>query len=151
MFLWDRIKDIARPLWGFVASILAVGVMVALWVVDAQQLNRLFDLNLDLIKLASAKFDEINKIYQLFPSMGRGKIEAALRFISGEKLLLSFELALVIRYIVVIVRWFIWLPLWVVGHGIKAAWNYKRPVAPAANAPRQTPPPNLVQLPKRAS
>lgn len=157
MFLWNRIKDIARPLWGFIASILAVVAMVAIWWFDAQKLNELFDLNLNFIKLASAFVDDMNKKYQLLPTLGRGKVEAALRFISGEKLLLSFELALIIRYIAVLVRWFIWLPLWVIGLGVKAAWNYKRPVAaPKAITPRPAPAqapapasgPNVVALKK---
>lgn len=101
----DFVLELWRPIWGFAAGILALVIMVGIWVIDARVLNNGFDFNLGVIKLASNYWDVVNSAYQLVPVMRPGQVEAAARAISGEKLLLNMELALIIRYFPIIVKW----------------------------------------------
>ena len=72
------------PTLGFLRYALTIVALLALWWFDARTMNRGFDLNLALIKSVGGWFD------------GSGRMEAALRAFSAEKMLLFAEISVVV-------------------------------------------------------
>lgn len=72
-------RGLARPALGLLRYVATLALFCAVWWYDARYLNRLFDLNLTIIKGGSGLID------------GSGKLEAMLRAFAAEKMLLFGE------------------------------------------------------------
>ena len=73
------IRGLSKPALGVLRYALTLGLFCGIWWYDARVLNQAFDLNLALIKRATAVFD------------GSGKAEAMMRAFAAEKMLLFAE------------------------------------------------------------
>lgn len=86
------------PLLGASRYLLTLAALVALWWYDARSMNSGFDANLALIKSLGGMVDK------------SGKVEAALRAFSAEKMLLFAEISAVIWLVGTALWWLIGLP-----------------------------------------
>lgn len=86
------------PLFGAARYVLTLAALVALWWFDARSMNSGFDANLALIKSVGGAIDS------------SGKVEAALRAFSAEKMLLFAEISVVIWLVGKALGWLIALP-----------------------------------------
>jgi hypothetical protein len=73
------IRSLSKPALGVLRYALTLGLFCGIWWYDARVLNQAFDLNLTLLKGATAVFD------------GSGKAEAMMRAFAAEKMLLFAE------------------------------------------------------------
>lgn len=91
------VRGLMKPTLGVVRYALTLALFCLVWWYDARYLNRLFDVNLSVIKGASGLID------------GSGKVEAMLRAFAAEKMLLFGEGSALI---------------WAAGQGIAHASRY---------------------------
>jgi hypothetical protein len=86
------------PIIGASRYVLTLAALLALWWFDARTMNSGFDANLSLIKSAGNAIDK------------SGKVEAALRAFSAEKMLLFAEISVVVWLVGKALWWLIGLP-----------------------------------------
>lgn len=86
------------PLIGATRYVLTLAALVALWWFDARTMNSGFDANLGLIKSVGNALDK------------SGKVEAALRAFSAEKMLLFAEISIIVWLVGKGLSWLIALP-----------------------------------------
>lgn len=91
--LFAALRALAIPLVGSLRYAFAMGVLVWAWFFDARLLNAAFDVNLAAIKWIGAALD------------GSGRIEAALRSLSAERMLLFTEAGILV-WVVGKIAWF---------------------------------------------
>jgi hypothetical protein len=81
---WRLLKGVTVPLCGTLRYVTTMAAVCGAWWYDARYLNRAFDANLSLIKSAGQFLDE------------SGRVEAAMRAFSAEKMLVFAEVSAVV-------------------------------------------------------
>lgn len=130
-------RALSIPMFGSLRYAVAMALLCWIWVIDARLLNGAFDLNLALIKFIAGLAD------------GSGRVEAALRGFSADRMLLFTEAGILVW----ITGKILWWPF-----GLLFAWRRRRgtetqqpkiairPSAPRPSAPStsrpNTPRPN---------
>lgn len=104
-FTWKIFRPISIPVFGSLRYAVAMALLCWIWVNDARLLNGAFDLNLGLIKFVAGLTD------------GSGRVEAALRGFSADRMLLFTEAGILVW----IAGKILWWPF-----GLLFAWRRQR-------------------------
>lgn len=114
-FLWSCVRLASVPVLGSVRYAASLALLCMTWLYDTRAINSLYDMNLLCVTRAASAVD------------GSGRIEAALRGLSAEKMLLFAEVSILVW----IVGRIAWLPFGLVfNRRLEGSNSQQRAVTP---------------------